>query len=312
MSGLWGNMGIATMIGAVAFFASGGNPYVGMLAFTLTAGVMSYINPVTPDIDSPGQPEIGEFRISSATEGAVIPDLLGTTKCTGNIFYYFGERAVEQTETAEGGKGMGSSQEYVTGYKYYLSWCMGMCLGPVDTLYSVYAGEELVWNGVLEVNEFGYETITLDNLGSMTFYFGTDNQPANDTVGESLIDPNLNPAYRGLCYAFFDDVCVGRTPSCPVMRFVLGKRPKFGFNIDEEIGLDCNPAHAICHILTDEMLVGLDESMVDNTTFSDVADTAYNEGRGISLLMDMQQPATTYIESILTHVGGMLSSSADD
>jgi len=446
----WTNFFIAGFAGIIGFIASGFNPYVGMLTFSLVAGVASYINPVTPDVDSPGQPQIGQLHIATASEGTIIPDVLGTIKTTGNIFYFFGDRNEEVMTEVEGGKGGASGEEFLSGYKYFCSWLVGICLGPVDTLYAVYAGDTLVWAGELDCPASGgEETITLGNLepeltgkevthhhdvthvcehsgstikvvtqppdpwldatgesaltpygveyisgtisadwydatneflytktavilnrtfsllapcasmadalmginnltvnsdpfsdsayqyknaqlhlvfryeydesetatsmGSMTFYFGTDDQVANSTVGGSLADGTLNPAYRGLCYAFFNDNYIGRNNGAPTMRFVVGKRPKYAFSALESINAyDYNIAHAIYHILVNDMHLGLGTDLIGNATFAQVAATLSGEGRGISALIGTQQSASTYIEAFLLHGGGMLTSSSDE
>jgi len=380
----------------------------------------------------------------------IIPDVLGTVKSTGNIFYYFGDNNVEQTETVEGGKGGADDASFVTGYRYYLSWLVGICLGPVDTLYSVYAGDTLVWSGAQDRPANGVVNLTLGNLepeleetevtinhnisiicnhsssqlalvtipgnpwldfgveemgpvsagatyvgatvtadwydaegtylyrkvaivnsrtyeafydcdvagmqgtsilqvnldpfasagmgtyykneklritwsntfdtseqstamGTMTFYFGTVDQPANSAIGSSLTDPTLNPAYRGLCYAFFNDNYIGRNNSCPTMRFVYRKAPTYGFSALETIQTyDYNIAHAVYHVLADDMHLGLDPGYINNATFAQVAATLNGENRGISALLEQQHSASTYIEGFLSHMGGMLRSSSDE
>jgi hypothetical protein len=441
------NFFLGVVAGVAAYFISGMNPFVGLLVFSLVSGIASYINPIQPDIESPGQPQIGELRLSTAQEGMIIPDALGTIKCTGNIFYYFGDNNVELTEEIPGGKGGGDSGSFVTGYKYYLSWCVGLCLGPIDTLYSIFAGDTIVWTGEQERPASGWVNLPLGNLepeleekeltvnygisilcshsssvikivtvipnpwldstgplgdryevefveatitadwydigtdefitkrvaivnnhthaafgeglcsafamstcyvnldpfvgapgtyykneslnitwsnsydvseqstamGTMTLYFGTVDQPANPTIGASLADPAMNPAYRGLCYAFFNNNYIGRNNSCPTMRFVFRKAPTYGFSALETIQTyDYNIAHAVYHILADDMHLGLDPSYINNPSFAQVAQTLSGENRGISALLEQQRSASTYIEGFLSHMGGMLRSSSDE
>ena len=449
-SGGFFNFFIGVFAGIVTFLITR-NPYWSLLAFSLVSGIASYINPIQPDIDSPGQPQIGELRLSTAQEGMIIPDALGTVKSTGNIFYYFGDNNIEQVESTPGGKGGGSDASFVTGYKFYLSWLVGICLGPVDTLYSVYAGDTLVWSGEQARPAEGYVNLTLGNLepeleetevtinhditilcnhspsqlaivtmglnpwldftgddemapvsagatyvgatvtadwydgsdtflyrkvaivnsrtfetfydcniagdqgtsilqvnldpfasagmgtyykneklrivwsntydtsekstamGTMTLYFGTTDQPADPTIGASLSDPTLNPAYRGLCYAFFNNNYIGRNNSCPTMRFVYRKAPTYGFSALETIQTyDYNIAHAVYHILANDMHLGLDPDYINNATFAQVAATLNGENRGISALLEQQHSASTYIEAFLSHMGGMLRSSSDE
>lgn len=300
-------IGIAT--GAVlGFFIPGVGIFMGA-ALGLGLGMM--LDPITPDVNAPS-PLQGELQITTSSVGTLISDLLGTAKFTGNLFWYGLERSEEQTEEV-GGKGGGET--VVTGYKYYMSWAMGLCLGEIDTLYTVYNGEdEVVWEGVLHRPESGgEETITLTDMGSAVLYFGTDDQVANTKLGAALEDPTLNPPYRGLCWVFFDDCYIGSYHRMPTMKFVMRKSPVCTFDSDDNFGqiatYDYNPMHAIWYILHD--MTDLPEGWLHDADFLSVAETLYNETRGISILFDRSQPAMSYIEAINSHIDGILRYGTD-
>lgn len=411
--------------GVLGFIVGGPSGAVIGAAIGLGSGLL--MDALAPDQPSPGQPQIAELAFPSNKEGINIPDALGTTKASGNIFQYFGNRSVAQTVTqSSGGKG-GNDQATTTttGYEYYLSWAMGICLGKVDYLYAVYAGDNLVWGGSLACpDEGGEETIELTNgdytyqdvditgvfvllcsekihagpagtnyqyvfetntnpfakfddadnrtlvsatlsvdgistvnisahswnstfnqclivtdsalgttvcnnnyivsmvgtesvsvisnprsMGSMTFYFGTGDQEINSSMKANIAN---TPAYRHLCYAFFDDNYIGTYNRMPPMRFVFGKYPEKAFNVNKKIQTyDYNPAHAIWHILTDRFHANLPEIYMDTVTFSSEANILYTESRGVSILFDRQQTAKTYISTILDHIGGLIKYSND-
>ena len=305
-------MTVGMILGGVLGGAIGwmiGGPAGAYYGFTIGFGVGAMVDPLIPDMPVPGMPELGNLNISTAEEGLPIKDVLGTTKISsGNIFWYGAQRVVEITEEVEtGGKGGGGTENVVTGYNYYVSWALGICMGPVDTLYTVYNGDDVVWSG--ELNRplaGGEETIVLTDMGSMTFYFGTADQVANVTLTSKLEDPTLSPAYRHQCYAFFNDCCTGTHERIPTMKFVLRKNPTFAFNASETIQTyDYNPAHAMYYILN--TLLDIPTTYLDPTDFSDVADTLYTENRGISMLFDAYSPALTYLgESLLAHIDGLL------
>jgi len=428
-----------------------GGPWGAVAGFAIGMGIGLLMDALAPDVPSPGQPQLAELAFPSAVEGLNIPDVLGTTKLSGNIFHYFGNRTVELTQEVEGGKGTGGGEDVVTGYEYYLSWAMGICLGPIDKLHAVYAGDEVVWSGnlsrpisgdyeiisltggdltyqdvdrvwhqslpysslvsqgphgssyryifsglytgrmettsvlanpfgmvddfssrtinsstlslyvtnsdtnitrsigtvnyvnriwdpvsqlctvivdnpllyTLEPNEYydyfyihidGTETIAWvepgdeRNMGNAYFYFGTSNQTINTKMQGDIAN---TPAYRYLCYVFFDDNFIGNFNRAPAMKFIVSKFPQLGFNENEIINTyDYNPAHAIWYIQTNHWMAQLPEEYMDEVTFSEVADTLYSEGRGISILFDKQQTALAYMETILDHVGGVMRYSA--
>lgn len=255
---------------------------------------------------SPGAPQIDDFDMSTAKYGAEIPDVLGITKITGNIFWYCCNRTKKLTETQQVGKD--DKETYTTGYKYYLTWAIGLCVGPVDTLYAVYEGKNLVWEGELNrPANGGEETIVLDGMGSMTFYFGTDDQAPNSIIGNKL-GSNPNIPYRHICWAFFDDCFINKNNNrAPVMKFVLRKSPIFNFNGNNVIAkYNYNPVHALWYILSQSGMCDLDSNYLDPTTFSNMADILSTEGRGISILFNRSRAALSYIESILAHIDGSI------
>jgi len=141
--------------------------------------------------------------------------------------------------------------------------------------------------------------------GTMYFYYGTDDQVIHDNVGTVLEHPNLSPNYRRAVCAYFNDVYIGPYNRVPNVKFVIRKTPELAFNVNHIIDeYDYNPAHALYYIMT--KMVGIDESMLDVSAFSDAADALHAEGRGISMLFDQQVTALTYIESILNHIGGLI------
>ncbi|MBN2568121.1 MAG: hypothetical protein JXB42_01690 [Deltaproteobacteria bacterium] len=299
---------VGAVVGGAIGFAIGG-PTGAMYGAAIGFGLGMYIDPATPDVATPGNPLQSELQIMTNSVGTPILDALGAVKITGNLLWFGLERSVAQTQTTKTGKGGGSETTTVTGYKYYMSWAMGLCLGPVDTLYAVYKNDDVVWEGKLDrPGSGGEETIVLTGMGSLTFYFGTSDQAANSTLGAALNDPTLNPPYRGLCWAFFNDCYIGDYNRAPTMKFVLKKEPTCPFDSDDSFKtiqiLNYNPVHAIWYILN--TLTGLSSSWLSEADFLTAAETVCDEARGISLLFDRSQPALAYIENINNHIDALL------
>ncbi len=294
--------------GVIGWFVGG--PYGAFVGASFGFGIGMMIDPLTPDTQSPGQPQMAEFVVPTADEGLPLPDLVGQTKCTGNIIWYGADRAeaIYTTTTTEGGKGGGgsSSTTQQTGWKYYSTWAMGLCIGEVNKLYTVYRGDDVVWNGEIELtpgsNDVNGETIILTDMGSMTFYFGTANQVANSTITALLDDATLNPAYRNQCYVVFNDNLMGENSNrVPSMRFVIGKFPSMSWTDKEMIGLyDYNPAAAAYYTLVN--MAELPSTYINETTFSGVAYTLWQESLGISCFYSSSNSVDTYLSSIVNHV----------
>ena len=219
--------GGALLGGIVGFFIGG--PTGAFVGFGLGLGLGTIIDPTNPDHPTVGEP-MQDLEMMSNVEGLPLPDLLGTSKMTGNLLYYGGNKRTEITEEAEtggggSGDGGGGDDEVVTGYRYYLSWAMGFCLGPVDNLYTVWADDKIVWSGdiprsavvkgsavialtsgdrgempVESHDEYGilqpgyYEDVSRDKaadegfMGLMYFYFGTEDQEPNDELGDLMLN----------------------------------------------------------------------------------------------------------------------------
>jgi hypothetical protein len=220
---------VGGIIGGVIGYIAGG-PWGAFYGFTLGMGLGGMIDPLVPDRPTPGEP-MKDVEIMTNQEGMPLPDVLGTTKLTGNLLWYGNNRMMNITEEVGSGGIFGGSEDVVTGYRYYLSWAMGICLGPVDTLYTIYKDDKVVWAGELNrpaqgwatllliedysiqlaatdstgygINEYYVEQITLNayrsddsaNIlqGMCFFYFGTMDQPAHGTLGTQMLQAGSIP-----------------------------------------------------------------------------------------------------------------------
>lgn len=304
---------VGTVVGAViGYFTGGAGWYLaGSILLGASAGYAagSALDPVAPDVPGAGQSATGELDVTLADEGIVIADALGTVKGTGNIFWYGGHRVVEIKEKVSGGKG-GGSKKVVTGYKYYLSWAMGLCIGPVDELLSIFQNDTPIWQGnELKVDAInGMTTITIDDLGTLYFYFGTSDQLENSYIGDLILSElgsSYNPPYNNLCWVYFKDCNLGSYNRVPTFKFVFRKSPAFDFNIWNRVQYyDYNPAHALYYLLTNGTEIA--ESMIDETSFSNAADTLLAENRGVSIYCGEERTLITLIESIITHINAII------
>lgn len=301
----------AILGGIVGWFVSGGNPmgaFQGaMLGMSLLGGIGGYIDPLSPDIDGLGASDTNKLTYTTSDEGLLIPDALGTVKITGNFVWFDADsnRSEEVTESGDGGggKGMGTADTTaVTGTKYYLTFIQVFCVGPVENVYAIYEGDKCVWKGDAARTGGGTTTISVGGIGSIEFYFGTTDQPA-----PSLTTSEESPAYRGQCFAYFQDCCIGDYNRVPVYSFVMRKGQEQEMEASTlwvgEDAIDINPAHAFYHICKNQCKISAD--YLDLTSFNAVAQTLYNEDFGIGIYLDKYTSAKSYLESILSHMDGI-------
>jgi len=302
---------VGAIVGAIiSYFIPGLSLVYGMALGYAVGGI---IDPATPDISTPGVPDIGQIVMTS-TVGDPVPIVLGSAKITGHLLAYGNERTVEITaEQDSGGKGGGGgSTTYVTGHKYYMTWVLGLCTGPVNTLYAIYKGEDVVWEGELNLDDAvnGEETIVIDGIGSCTFYFGTDDQVVNSIIEEIIPNSDYNTPYRNFCYVLMNDCYIGNYSRTPTFHFIVSKIPEFSFSERHSIQkYDCNPAHAIWYIL--HTVSGLPTSWLNEDTFTSLASSCAQEYRGISLLLVSNQSAAEYIQAITAHIDSILIYGSD-
>lgn len=309
---------LGAITGAIQGWAYSGTPYGAIVGAVIGAGVGiagSLLN-TPPENPSAGVP-LQKLMTPSNVIGGVIPDLLGTAKIVGVFLCYGLERVEEEYAEQESGKGGGGPDPQVTGHKYYMSWVQLLCTGPVDTLYSILEdNDKVVWGGTLSRPASGKETITTSN-GTVHFYFGTATQETDSVLTEIIGDATLTPAYRGMCYAVFDDYCIGNYNRCPSVKFVLRKVPDIaaitavnpGVTLHTIGSFDYNPIYALYYILN--TLTGLPAEWLNTTAFASVAQTVSTEAHGISICFDQYQTASDYLENICAHLNMLLPYGVD-
>ena len=133
------------------------------------------------------------LRITSATEGAVIPRLYGRMRIGGNIIWATDFREETKTTTQGGGKGGGGGGKVkTTEYFYYASFAVALCEGPITGIGRIWADGKL-----------------LDTAGiTWRWYPGDESQAADPFITAKMGAANT-PAYRGTAYVVFEDLPLG-------------------------------------------------------------------------------------------------------
>ncbi|ATQ56725.1 baseplate multidomain protein megatron [Paracoccus yeei] len=131
------------------------------------------------------------LRITSATEGAVIPRLYGRMRIGGNIIWATDFREETKTTTQGGGKGGGGGKVKTTEYLYYASFAVALCEGPITGIGRVWAdGKAMDMTGV-----------------TWRWYPGNEVQTADPFIAAKMGAANT-PAYRGTAHVVFEDLAL--------------------------------------------------------------------------------------------------------
>lgn len=185
--------------------------------------------------------KIADFTVSTAEYGSAVPEILGTTRISGNVIYYDDFTAHEHRETQRSGKGGHSSKTVTISYTYTVAVILGLCEGPIQGLKRVWVGKDI----------YTYPNDTIQ----LTLFAGETNQkPWAYTLGKH---PDKALSYSGLAY-MAGVIDLGDSGSMPNYNFeVVGKLTDTGD------GIDVNPADYMRYILdkvglSDVEIVGLD------------------------------------------------------
>ena len=182
---------------------------------------------------------IADFQINTASYGEVVPEILGTTRVSGNIIDYEDFTAHEHKSTTRTGKGGGSKHTEIT-YTYTVAAAIGLCEGPIKGIGTVWRDKE--------VYQYPNEKIEL------TLFKGDYGQ----TPWPYMLSKHPDKAlpYSGLAY-MAGVVDLGDRGSLPQYNFeIQGKLLETGD------GVDVNPADYIVHVLqsvgADVVIDGID------------------------------------------------------
>nr|DAK38871.1 MAG TPA: tail protein [Caudoviricetes sp.] len=169
---------------------------------------------------------IADFQINTASYGEVVPEILGTTRVSGNIIDYDDFTAHEHKSTTKAGKGGGAKHTNIT-YTYSVAAAIALCEGPI-------AGIGKVWRDK-EVYEYPNEKIEL------TLFNGDIVQAPWPYMLSK--HPEKALPYSGLAY-MAGVVDLGERGSLPQYNFEV-----YGKLRDTGDGTDVNPADYIEHVL---------------------------------------------------------------
>jgi hypothetical protein len=130
--------------------------------------------------------EIQDGQVQTATQGRIIPDIIGTAQLSGNIIWS-SDIVTKTTQNkpvfTKSGFRSGGSTTTVR-----VSFAIGICEGVVNEITNIYADE-------VQINRQDYR---------IEIFYGTEDQEKSDIMSSFLGNANT-PNFKGLCYIVFDD-----------------------------------------------------------------------------------------------------------
>lgn len=177
-----------------------------------------------PDIEDAKPAGLGDFQVTTATEGRPVPMAWGTNRLSGpNVIWYgdlLQEAIVEEIRT-----GLFSKDEVVRGFRYHLGVQWALHMGVADELTRIYCEDDVIFEGsathedtitISEPELFGGEELGNGGLsGVLQFFSGTNDQDASGYfAGTAVVSGAINNG--GSSYSPGDVVtCVGGTFTTP-------------------------------------------------------------------------------------------------
>lgn len=276
---------------------------------------------LAPKAQGPNAAEIDDFDFPTAEEGRPIPVVFGEVDIRGSNVLWYGDLRVQAIK-----KRSGFSKSTV-GHKYYIGWHAGLCHGPVDAITNILVGEKQAWSGNATSNStisinlpdlFGGEKREGGISGAIDICMGGPTQTANTYLSSKLssVYPGIPvTAFRGICCYVVKQAYIG-TSAYPKVWAVRTRRITKGWQDDitwysAKAVIDTrhmNPAHIVYQCLTDNRWgMGVDYSLIDETSFQAVADQLYAENFGMSVIWNQSESIEKFIQIILDHIAGGLT-----
>lgn len=159
--------------------------------------VLSDLLSPKPDIENAKPAGIGDFQVTTATEGRPIPMAWGTNRFSGpNVIWYgdlFQEPITQSVRT-----GMFSKKTIIQGYRYHLGVQWALHQGPADELLRIWCEDDVIFEGnvvhegTVAINKpelFGGDELGSGGLiGTLQFFAGTSNQVASAYLGNTAFE----------------------------------------------------------------------------------------------------------------------------
>lgn len=278
-----------------------------------------------PKIENARAANLGDFQFPRSKEGDPVPWFLGTVRLKSPNSLWYGDYTPVPIKKKQK-TGLFSSKKVTVGYKYHIGLDLCWCLAGDDTveLLRLWSDKYTFFQGSLTTqssinvnlpNLFGGEEQRGGLIGTIDFYPGRFNEERNAYLVQKA-SPDV-PAYVGQCRTVFrgsvstqaSGFYFGTTTSVNAisaeMRRISRKvHPTYSVMPN---GFDVNPMEFMYAAFTEKFgMPGVSTDDIDLPSWQVSAQQLYNEGFGMSLLVQQGVTGKDLAEEALRIADGIL------
>jgi hypothetical protein len=144
--------------------------------------------------------------------------------------------------------------------------------------------------------------VLIPDYGTMRLYWGTQDQVPDPILIEQ--SGQNHPAYKGSCYARFDQLFLGfNQTNVQTIELVLSRKPTADWHALEQVGEDANPVAAALELIQHPAAgAGVLDEDLDTAGLISAGEDLADEGLGISPLVTRQQSAGEFLLQLLEYL----------
>lgn len=268
-----------------------------------------------PKIENARASSLGDVSFPRASEGFPVNKVWGRVKISSPNTLWYGDFEAEAVKKKVK-VGLFKKKKITTGFKYYIGFDLGVCLGPNITLHKISMEKDTAWEGtisaqgeiVIDLPEFlGGKDSNGGIGGTIEFYPGNYTQDFSaymDTqVGEE------SPSYVGVCHLVFRHFYIGKSAQLRQISFeVSNYTDSLEIGASARIGADdINPMEMLFNgMITGDGGMLVDPSLIDVDSFRACAETLFDEGNGSSVVVDGSTSFREFAVEILRQIDGII------
>lgn len=267
-----------------------------------------------PKIENARASSLGDVSFPRASEGFPVNKVWGRVKISSpNTLWYgdFEAAAIKKKVKV----GLFKKKKITTGFKYYIGFDLGVCLGPNITLHKISMEKDVAWEGtintqgeiVIDKPEFlGGKDSNGGIGGTIEFYPGSYSQDFSPYLDTQLGEET--PSYVGVCHLVFRHFYIGKSAQLRQISFEVScYTDSLGISASARIGEDINPMEMLYNgMITGDGGMLVDPGLIDVDSFRACAETLFTESNGSSVVVDGSTSFREFAVEILRQIDGII------